>query len=60
MGIILDFPQREAPPRLQRLAENVWMIRLSDTPEAQAMADKIVQELRDNNYVVPGYMKGPV
>lgn len=53
---VLPFPSL---PRLKRLAENVWMIRLSDTPEAQAMADKIVRELRDNNYIVPDYMKGP-
>lgn len=58
MGQVLDFPQREAPPRLQRLAENLWMMQLSDTPEAQAAADKLVKELREHNYIVPDYMKG--
>lgn len=55
---ILQFPQCEAPPRLQRLAENLWMMKLSDTPEAQAAADKLVKELREHNYIVPDYMKG--
>lgn len=53
---ILQFPTRSS--RLQRVADNLWLMRLSDTPEAQAAADKLVKELRENNYVVPDYMKG--
>ncbi len=45
-------------PSLKQVAENLWLMRLNDSPEAQAQADQIVNELRRNNYVVPDYMKG--
>lgn len=56
MGQVLDFPP--PAPRFQRLAENLWMMKLDDTPEAQAAADRLVAELRANNMIVPDYMKG--
>lgn len=54
---ILPFFNPNAP-RLQKVAHNLWVIRLHDTPAAQAEADKLVEQLRANNYVVPDYMKG--
>jgi hypothetical protein len=58
MATMLDFPPRPIPPRLRRLAENLYIMPLSDTPEAHAAADKLVAELREHNYIVPDYMKG--
>ena len=40
-------------PRLKRLAKNLWALQMSDTPEAQAQMDKLVAELRANNYEIP-------
>ena len=59
MGNVIDFPPRPMPTRVQKLADNLWMYQMSDTPEAQAAADKLVAELRERNYIVPEYMKGP-
>ena len=58
MGQVLEFPARPMPPRVQRLADNLYLYQLNDTPEAQAAADMLVAELRANNYIVPDYMKG--
>ena len=44
-------------PTFERVAENLWLMRFDDSPEAQAQADRIVEELRRNNCVVPEYMK---
>jgi hypothetical protein len=57
MTNVLPF-RKSWEPSLERLADNLWMIRLDDSPETQAQADRIVKELRRNNYVVPDYMKG--
>jgi hypothetical protein len=51
---ILLFP---TPPRFEQMAENLWIMRLDDSPEAQAQMDRLVEQLRRNNYVVPDYMK---
>lgn len=45
------------PVRFEQLAENLWLMRLEDTPGARAQADRIVAELRANNMTVPDYMK---
>jgi hypothetical protein len=52
---ILQFP---TVAKLERLAENLWLMRLDNTPESQAQAERIIAELRTSNYVVPDYMKG--
>lgn len=57
MSNVLPF-QKPFVPRLEQIAKNLWIMRLSDTPEANAQADRIVKELRENNYVIPDYMKG--
>lgn len=54
---ILHFPA-VAPLRLERLAQNLWMLRLSDTPEAAAAADRLVEQLRAHNMIVPDYLRG--
>lgn len=53
--MILKFPQA---PRLKKIAPNLWIMQLSDTPEAQAQTDKLVEQLRANNYRVPEHLKG--
>jgi hypothetical protein len=55
MSNIINFP---IAPRLQKIAENLWLMRLDDTPEARAQAGRIVNELRASNYEVPNHMKG--
>lgn len=55
---IIPFPPQLPPPRLTKLAECLYMMQLSDTPEAQAAADKLVAQLRANNYIVPDSLKG--
>ncbi len=57
MSNVLEF-QKPYVPRLEQIAKNLWIMRLDDTPEANAQADRIVKELRANNYEVPNYMKG--
>lgn len=52
---ILHFP---AQPRMHQLAENLWAIRMDDSPEACAEMDLLVQQFRDNGMVVPDYMRG--
>lgn len=55
MSEVLKFPTL---PKLKKLGHNLFMLQLSDTPEAQAQADKLVEQLRANNYIVPEHLKG--
>lgn len=59
-AVILPFPPREIPPRLERVAEAVYLMQIGNTPEARLLADRLVAVLRANNYIVPDYMKGEI
>ena len=52
-AVILPFPPREIPPRLERVAEAVYLMQIGNTPEARLLADRLVAVLRANNYIVP-------
>ncbi len=55
MGQVIAFPVQ---PRLVQLAENLWLMRLSDTPEAYAETKRMIAQLRKTGAIVPDYMKG--
>lgn len=52
---ILPFP---TPLKLEKLTDKLWIIKVVDTPEARAQADRLAEELRKNDYSLTDKMKG--